>query len=219
MSSRKEQFLGIVRGLQPRARLALAGGAAVGLVLIVATCNACRHGQGKDPSAVGSAAPSPVSTSSSAVRAAAGDAGVLDPLMWSHARTGNPESLQTLADHEGATGLIDAAEQDATLRPIALRAMGLAAGWAQMPYLAKVAATGSDEEAELALDSAIDLAARPRTSVDNEDTEELADGCAGLIGIAKDTGKAKNRRVSAVRALRMMPCPKPEDIPTELDAK
>lgn len=219
MNKRLESLIALARGLQPRARLAVAGAGVIGAILVVATCNACRHGQGKSDPSVGSAAPGPVSTSSTAVRAAAGDAGVLDPLMWSHARTGSPEGLQTLADHEGASGLVEAAEADATLRPIALRAMGLAAGWSQIAYLAKVAANGTDEEASLALDSAIELGARPRTSADNEDVDELVEGCSGLVGVAKDTGKAKSRRVSAVRALRMLPCPKPEEIPTDLDAK
>lgn len=219
MKKRLAELVVLARGLQPRVRLALAGAAVLGTVLIVATCNACRHGGGTSDPSVGSAAPGPVSTSSTAVRAAAGDAGVLDPLMWSHARTGNPESLQTLADHEGASGLIEAAEADATLRPIALRAMGLAAGWSQIAYLAKVAANGNDEEAALALDAALELGTRPRTSVDNEDVEELTEGCSGLSGIAKDGGKAKSRRVSAVRALRMMPCPKDTEIPSDVDAK
>ncbi|MBX3232287.1 MAG: hypothetical protein KIT84_21930 [Labilithrix sp.] len=201
-------------------RLALAGVGALFLAILFATCGACRRSPDQPPAAAGSASAQPSATTSGArLRVAASAAGVIDPMMWSHARKGDVESLQTLAVHEGASGLVEAAEVDASLRPIAIRAMAYAEGWAQTPYLARRAAEADDDEARLALDSVHELAARRRTNVDVEDVEELAEGCGLLIALGKDGDKPRWRRVHAIRALRMMPCPKPEDIPSDLDAK
>lgn len=218
VKGRWKPLLAFVKGLQPRVRLALAGFGVLVIALVFATCGACRRTSDKPTTTASSASPSAV-TSGPAIRAAAADAGAMDPLMWSHARKGDIESLQTLAVHEGAFALVEVAQADAALRPIAIKAMAYAAGWAQMPFLARCAAAADDDEARLALDSIHELAARRRTPVDVEDTEELSEGCAALISVAKDAGKPRARRVAAVRALRMMPCPKPEDIPTEVDAK
>jgi hypothetical protein len=98
--------------------------------------------------------------------------------------------------------------------------MGYLHGWAQLPYLVKAAAGESGDEAKLAQESILELATRPRSSVDPEDAAELEEGCKGLLVLAKDTAKAKPRRVNAVRALRMLPCPiKPEEVPSDVDAK
>jgi hypothetical protein len=63
-----------------------------------------------------------------------------------------------------------------------------------------------------------ELAARPRRSEDVEDVEELREGCQKLGALARDVAKAKERRIGAIRALRMMPCPTLE-LPGDLDAK
>jgi hypothetical protein len=109
--------------------------------------------------------------------------------------------------------------------------MGFAAGWAQLPFLAEVAGGPDDGEARLALEAAVELAARPRRSEDPEDAAELRDGCEGLGTLARDTTRARPRRVSAIRALRMMPCPRGRgaggageagaagDLPVDVDAK
>ncbi|MBS2020414.1 MAG: hypothetical protein JST00_46585 [Deltaproteobacteria bacterium] len=141
-----------------------------------------------------------------------------DVAMWSAARdAGGTEELAALAVHEGAMGLVEAAA-DETLRPIAIRAMAYAPGWAHLPYLVKTAGGDADEEARLSLETIVDLAARPRHSRDEEDVDDLRAGCGELLALAKDGKRPKERRIPALRALRMMPCPK-ADLPTDLDAK
>jgi hypothetical protein len=147
----------------------------------------------------------------------AGAAAVRDVAMWTAAREGGPEDLATLATHEGAAGLVEAAAEP-ELRATALRAMGYARGWAQLPYLAKTAAGTEDDEARTALEAAVELGARPRRAEDVEDDAELRDGCEKLGALARDTARASERRVLALRALRMMPCPK-QELPTDLDAR
>jgi hypothetical protein len=146
----------------------------------------------------------------------AGAAVVRDVAMWTSARQGQIEDLATLATHEGAAGLVEAAAEP-ELRPTALRAMGFARGWAQLPYLAGTAAGTEDDDARTALQSAVELGARPRRSEDVEDEPELREGCEKLGALARDTAGARERRVLALRALRMIPCPK-QDLPTDLDA-
>lgn len=141
-----------------------------------------------------------------------------DVAMWSAARDGgDAEELASLAVHEGAAGLVEAAA-DEKLRPVAIRAMAFARGWAQLPFLVKTAAGDADDDAKAALESIVELAARPRHSVDEEDVDELRAGCTDLLALAKDAKRPKDRRIPALRALRMMPCPK-ADLPTDLDAK
>jgi hypothetical protein len=218
VKARLEPLIAFLKALQPRAKMALAGASVLLVALVFATCGACRRAPAKTDTTTPSAGPVG-SLSASAVRAAASAAGLDEPLKWQHARRGDAESLRVLALQEGPIGLSEAADREPTLRLIAINAMGYADGWATMPFLARSAAAKDDEEASAAMDSVLLLAARPRTSVDPEDADELAEGCTGLIGLAKDVGKPRARRVNAVRALRMMPCPKPEDIPTDIDAK
>jgi hypothetical protein len=143
--------------------------------------------------------------------------------MWTNAREGTVEDLASLATHEGAAGLIEAAAET-ELRRTALRAMGYARGWAQLPYLARTAAAPDEEEAKIALESTVELAARPRNAEDVEDADELREGCEKLGALARDTARARDRRIVALRALRMMPCPRQsgeagQDLPTDLDAR
>jgi len=199
-----------------RNRLLAAGGtgALLGLTLFGA-CSAC--GKGTGPSAVPSSEPSAAYVNRTEVPAEAGPVAVRDVAMWTSAREGTTEDLASLATHEGAAGLVEAA-REAELRPTALRAMGFARGWAQLPFLVTTATAKNEEEAKLALDAVLELAARPRRSEDVEDVDELSDGCTKLLGLARETSQARDRRVSAIRALRMMPCPK-GDLPADLDAK
>lgn len=204
------------RGKKPRIALAAGAAVACGLALF-ASCGGCgRSGTGNGPSAAGGPAAS--GSASVSERAAGVDARpVRDPQMWAAAKDGEVEDLATLAVHEGAAGLVEAAS-DADLRPTAIRAMAHARGWAQLPYLSGVASGKDDAEAKLALDSILDLAARPRRSEDPEDASELADGCEKLVGLARAADGERARRIAAIRALRMMPCPK-ADLPTDLDAR
>ncbi len=183
---------------------------------VTAACSAC----GKSPAGGPNVAPG---TSSAAVvnrtsfPPEAGPAAVRDVAMWTSAREGQPEDLASLATHEGAAGLVEAAA-DPELRKTALRAMGFARGWAQLPYLARTASEPDDEEARLALDAAVELSARRRTGEDVEDATELREGCEKLGVLARDAERARERRILALRALRMMPCSK-QELPADLDAR
>jgi hypothetical protein len=202
-----------------RVRIAMAAGA-LGLVFAAfGACGACRA--------------RPSDTTANAAASAGADGGVAspsvlvdaaslrDPLLWGVAKEGDAEDLASLAAHEGAAGLVEAASEPA-LRPTAIRAMGFARGWAQLPFLGKAAGGKDDDEARLALDATFELAARPRRAEDPEDAEELREGCESLLALARDTERARARRIGAVRALRMMPCPRSKEggeVPTDLDAK
>jgi hypothetical protein len=155
-----------------------------------------------------------------------------DPMveaLWVLARDGGVgDDLARLADREGASGLLARASTDPPMRSVALRAMAYAPepnAFEGLPLLAEAAAGKSDDDANAALDSAIDLAARPRTAVDREDREELRRGCDALLALAQDEKAARPRRVKAVRALRMFADAghwKPTDpkvIPADLDAR
>jgi hypothetical protein len=197
----------------------MAGAAAVVAALTCgawATCSACKKSPGAGVNSAAGTSSAPV-VSRTSVPAEAGAAAVRDVAMWTAARGGAPEDLASLATHEGAAGLVEAAAEP-ELRATALRAMGYARGWAQLPFLARTAAGKDDDEASLALASAVELAARPRTAVDVEDAVELHEGCAALEGLARETSRARERRIEALRALRMLPCPA-ADLPTDLDAR
>jgi hypothetical protein len=150
----------------------------------------------------------------------AGAVAMRDVAMWTSARDGSALDLASLATHEGAAGLVEAASEP-ELRTTALCAMAHARGWAQLPFLADVSAGTNDDEARLALASVVELAARPRRSEDVEDEAELREGCEKLGALARDTARARDRRIQAIRALRMMPCPKVpgQELPTDLDAR
>src|SRR5262249_32745975 len=157
------------------------------------TCGACR---GPKP---GTAADATIPSASKARARLEPDAAVLrNPLLWNSAKDGDVEDLATLAVREGAAGLVEAAS-DRELRTTAIRAMGYAAGWSQLPFLAKTAAAKDEEEARLALDATLELAARPRRAEDPEDADEFREGCEGLGALARDTTRPRARRVPAIR--------------------
>ena len=193
---------------------------AVAAILIAATacaaCSACGKSPGGEPNVAPGMSSAPV-VSRTSLPPEAGPALVREVAMWTSAREGTTEDLASLATHEGAAGLIEAAA-DTDLHATALRAMGYARGWAQLPYLAQTAAGTSDDDARLALESANALAVRPRRSEDVEDADELREGCEKLGALARDGARARDRRIGAIRALRMLPCPK-QEIPSDLDAR
>jgi hypothetical protein len=198
----------------------VAGAFLLGGLLAFATCNACGKKPGGADPAVAPGEGSATSASHPSRTMAPPDAGaavVRDVAMWTSAREGTTEDLASLATHEGAAGLVEAAAEP-DLHVTALRAMAFARGWAQLPYLARTAAATEDDEARIALDAAAELAARPRRSEDVEDEPELREGCEKLGALARDTARARERRVLAMRALRMMPCPK-QELPADLDAR
>ena len=152
--------------------------------------------------------------------------------LWVRAMSdaGSGDDLARLADREGGGGLAARGSVDAATRMTALRAMAFAPEpqvFEGLPFLADVARGTNDDEANIALDSAIDLAARPRRAVDPEDAAELKRGCDGLLALAVDreagakSPKMLARRVKAIRALRMLVergCVDPAAIPTDADA-
>jgi hypothetical protein len=180
---------------------ALAAGGVVLVLTVVGACGACRRGEPK-----ANDVPSAPQAGAVAEREAAEPSPPRDLGRWARAKDGDVEDLASLAVHEGAAGLVEAAREP-ELRPTALRAMAYAHGWAQLPYLARVAAAADDDAARLALESVVELAARPRTSEDVEDAGELREGCAALTALGGDPKRPAARRGPALRALRMMPCP------------
>jgi hypothetical protein len=140
---------------------------------------------------------------------------------WAAAKEGDPEELARLADLVGCEGLRErgeAAEQRAT----AIRAMQYCRDFSELPWLAQIGAAGGDDDARAALETVVELAARPRRATDPEDADELHAGCGALLDLAKAADRPKARRVLAIRALRMLSergCVKRSDIPTDLDAR
>jgi hypothetical protein len=142
---------------------------------------------------------------------------------WAAAETKDhdPEDLARLADLVGCVGLRERADQ-AELRGTAIRAMEYCGDFSELPWLAEVATAGSDEEAHAALDAVVGLSAMPRRATDPEDADELHVGCATLLDLSRGAQRPRERRVLAIRALRMLSergCVKRGDIPTELDAR
>jgi hypothetical protein len=203
----------------PPRTIAIAAAVVIGVGAVVYACGACGKSGG---------VPTSPTDPSALEEGGATDAAARQPpprrrelASWEAAADGGDvEDLAALATSEGAAGLIEAANEDAELRPTAVRAMAYARGWAQLPYLARVASDKDDDLARAALDSVLELAVRPRRAEDPEDEGELRDGCERLAALAKDANKARARRVASLRALRMMPCP-PIDggLPTDLDAR
>jgi hypothetical protein len=143
---------------------------------------------------------------------------------WSEADGGEPAELARLVDLVGCDGLRERASGPggAAVRSLALRAMSYCPDFSELPWLADLASTASDDVAAQALDAIVDQAARPRRAVDPEDADELHTGCAALLALAKAPDKARPRRIGAVRALRMLVdrgCVRVADIPTDVDAK
>jgi hypothetical protein len=141
---------------------------------------------------------------------------------WAAAKEGDPEELMRLADLTGCEGLRERAVGNVELRAVALQAMQYCGDFAELPWLAQVGAGPSEADARQALEAIFQLAARRRKATDPEDAEELHEGCGSLLAIARDGSQPRERRVLAVRALRMLAergCVKRGDIPAELDAR
>jgi hypothetical protein len=205
----------------------LASALALGLLLVTA----CRPSTGGGGAAATKASASSSSASAGLSVSATDAAPALGALegpaldLWTRAKAGDADDLARLADHEGAAGLVARASEDATWRLAAIRAMAFVddpGAFEALPLLARAARTGDDAEATAALESAGDLAARPRRAVDPEDAAELREGCDLLLALAKDTQAPRPRRIACVRALRMLAdrgCVKAADLPTDLDAR
>ncbi len=142
--------------------------------------------------------------------------------LWTRAKDGDDDELARLAAREGEHGLEERAAMPQH-RSTALRAMAFSSGFSALPTLGAAAEKGTDDEARAAVTSADAIAARKRAQVDPEEEDELALGCTSLLAAAKNKTRAREIRIGAVRALRMLAdrphCVKPADIPTDVDAK
>lgn len=176
-----------------------------------------------------SRAAAPDAAEAVAPRGSVGEDGGLEPMgdreraAWKEAAdSGEPSEILRLADLVGCSGLRERAAGDPSLTALAVRAMRHCPDFTELPWLADVAMTGTDDLAAEALDSIVDQAARPRRAVDPEDAEELHAGCATLLALARAADRPRPRRIGAVRALRMLAdrgCVARADIPTDVDAK
>jgi hypothetical protein len=141
--------------------------------------------------------------------------------LWTRAVEGEEVDLERLHDREGESGLLERALIPG-YRMTALKALGCGTDFVALPYLASLASTGTDAEAEAALESAASLAAVPMRQRDPEDALELRTGCDVLLALARRAEAPRARRARAVSVLRMLSatgCVKSEAIPSDLDPK
>jgi hypothetical protein len=140
---------------------------------------------------------------------------------WAAAGQGEPEELMSLVDLIGCAGLRERAAAR-ELRATAIRAAAYCSDFSELPWLAEVATSKDDAEARAALEAIDNLAARPRHATDPDDADELHAGCQALVTLARASSESKQRRVLAVRALRMLSewgCVRREELPKDLDVK
>jgi hypothetical protein len=140
---------------------------------------------------------------------------------WAAAAQGAPEERMRLVDLVGCAGLREGAKEP-DLRATAISAMQYCRDFSELPWLAEVASDKSDVEARAALEAIDELAARPRRATDPEDADELHTGCGALLALARSASRPRERRVLAVRALRMLSergCVRREEIPKDVDVK
>jgi len=190
-------------------------------VMIPMACGRSSQSGAVAPSASGGGAPS---ASASAASSAETDAEPMDPRdadLWARAADGGDEDLARLADREGSVGLVERGA-DPARRMTAIRALAYVHDFVALPWLAEIAEGKDDGEALAALDSIVDVASQPRRAVDPEDGAEVRAGCDRLLSLAKAEKANRDRRIVAIRAIRMMMdrgCAKADDVPTELDVK
>jgi len=192
---------------------------AAGVLLLAAVTGACGRGAATAGTVAPDAGGAPVADASSPARIATPDPRLED--LWTRAGEGEEVDLARLYDREGERGLMERAGLP-VYRLTAIQALGCAEDFTALPFLAAVAISGTDAEAEAALESAETLAARAFRSRDPEDALELREGCDGLVTLARQVELPRPRRARAVSALRMLTatgCVRPEAIPIDLDPK
>ena len=196
-------------------RWALWGALLMGIELLVAA--GC--GKGK---ASGSSSPSPGGEGQEEGEHIAIPMNDREAAQWAAAGRGEPEELIRLVDLVGCFGLHERAGAREELRTTAIHALTYCPDFSELPWLVELAASKDDAEARAALETIDDLAARPRRATDPEDSDELHTGCQSLLTLARSTSQSRQRRVLAVRALRMLSewgCVRREEIPKDLDVK
>lgn len=199
------------------------------------SCSSTSRGRLAAALLVASAAAATAGCGRSATRASTGpgepggDPAALAPPMdeperaqWAAARDGDPDERMRLVDLVGCEGLRERALGDASLRGVAIRSMQYCGDGLELPWLAEAASGANDADALAALEAIGEIAARPRRSTDPEDALELHEGCAALLALARAHDRPRERRVLAVRALRMLAergCVSRSEIPSDLDAR
>jgi hypothetical protein len=156
------------------------------------------------PTSGGAAGPGDERASQSTPIDGSGEPFVVDEA-WERAKGGDEEELARLARVKGLDALVAGLDAPAKTgaRPTAIRALAHAPGFAQIVQLARIAEEGSDEDADLALQSAHAIAARARTAEEVEDAAELREGCEILLRLAKNASAPRKRRILALGTLRM----------------
>jgi hypothetical protein len=191
--------------------------------LLLVACAALACGKGSTAATVAASPSSAIARDGGLTQLEGGVPSPEDPLvtdLWTRAGEGDGADLARLYDAVGSDALIDASPV-ASRRTAALRALAFADDFTPLPFLAKVAASGTDADARVALESVASLAARPRLATDPDDALEIHDGCAQLLALAKDVKRPVARRVLAVSALRLLAdrgWVLAADVPTDLDA-
>jgi hypothetical protein len=127
--------------------------------------------------------------------------------------------LARLAQREGASGLMERGA-DVRYRVTAARALAYADGFSMVAWLGRLATSDERGESQAALDSLLEIAARPTRPVDPEDALEVRAGMADILSVAREKERPKSARIVAVRGLRMFAdrgWVKPADVPSDLD--
>jgi hypothetical protein len=193
-------------------------GAVIGVILVA--CGACGRS-----APVSAALPDGARLPDAGVAEAGAARDPVREELWARAKGGDADDLARLADREGAGGLAERGQSDPSVRLTATRALAFApepGAFAGLPFLAEVAGGTDDVQAQAALESALDLAARPRRAIDPEDAAEMKAGCDAMLALADDVKRARARRVGAIRALRMLAdrgCVDASAIAPDLDAR
>ena len=171
-------------------------GEAAIVVVAVALTSCGRSGAPQSAPQKGAGAVAPGGSSGKGgLAASSGDAGafVADDL-WVRSKEGDEEDLVLLGTREGASGLREALSS-LEFRGTALRAAAFTDGFYALPWLSEIVSTGSEADAALAVDSALTLAARPRTAVDPEDALEIREGCDAFERLVAASEKGEKEKL------------------------
>jgi hypothetical protein len=186
----------------------------VPFILAVALCG-CKK---KSSALLADAAPPP----SFADRKSA-DASIEIDETWKRAMLGDPIDLGSLADREGASGLLDGVEQGGEVGIAALHALPFADD-AELAFR-RLGEIALQTEAEVQLDvvNVIEqIAARPLTQTEVLDAPGARTCADAMLEIARKASIRRETRARAISALRLMAdrlVVDPNQIPADLDEK
>ena len=143
--------------------------------------------------------------------------------LWRRATEGDALDLARLADREGAGGLLEGLEEGGAVGLAALAALPYAAD-AEMAYqrLGEIVRQLDPKETVPVLAAIHQMAARPRRQQEPLDPPGLRSCADALMVVATQKSLAKNLRVPAISALRLLVdrgAVSMAAIPTDLDAR